>query len=106
MLPEPIKLSTESTKKIDQVLRSARRDLGMILVKGFLMAAGSVIPIVIMSSIFGLIQTSFPMLMGFVTALMIQFSYVNPRSREVGERYAKEIKEIIEEEKRRQAQEG
>ena len=103
---KPIKLNPEIIKKVDLILRTARKDLGMIVLKSFLMSAGAVIPIVLISAMSGLLLTSFPMVAGFITAILIQVKYVSPKSKEVGDRYAKEIKDLIEEEKRRQAQES
>jgi len=105
-MSEIIRLSAESTKKFDALMRSAKRELGMVLVKSFLMALGAIVPITLLSVMFGLITTSFPMLAGFLTAILIQLQYVNPSARSIGERYAKAVKEVIEEERRRQAEEG
>lgn len=106
MKPEPIKLSPETTKKVYEILRNARKDLGMILVRSFLMAASAVIPITLISVISGLITTPFPLVAGFMTAILIHVRYVSPRTKEVGDAYAKELKDLIEKERSRQAQES
>lgn len=99
MLPEPIKLSPESTKKIDELLRKARYDLGILMIKSFLLGVASVPPVVIVAAYAGLLQTSFPMLAGFMSAILIQVQFVHPRSKKIGGDCAEKIKAILEEER-------
>jgi len=102
MLPEPLTLNTASTKKIEALLKELRISLLKIIAKSFLMAVASTVPIVVLSGMFGLMQTSFPMIMGFVTALFIQIQYVNPKAKELNETCRADILKIIQDERNKQ----
>lgn len=99
-------LGPEAKSKLEKLLKDMRKELGMVMVKSFLMSAASVLPIVLISAMMGLLLTAFPILAGFATGMLIQIRYVMPRSKKIGEGYAKQIKEVLKEERRRQAQEG
>lgn len=97
MSQEHIKLNATTTKKVDEILKNARRDFGMLMVKNFFIGAAFVIPIILLSAALSLLNTAFPMISVVMTALFVQHRYTIPKSRKIGEFYAKQVKEAIEE---------
>lgn len=106
MLPEPIVLTKDNAKKIDTIIRKAQKELSMVMLKSLGISVAMVLPILICSAILGMLLTPLPMIMGFVTAIMISVKYVGPRSKSIGEVYAKEIKEVIEDQRRNKTEES
>lgn len=98
------KMSVSSIRKIEQIIKKAEKEMGIVLLKSWLMSVASIVPIVAISVAADLAQTAFPMVMGLMTVVLISVRYVKPASREIGEKYEKEVKAILEEERKRQAE--
>jgi hypothetical protein len=99
MLPEPTKLSAESTEKIEVLVKKAQKELGKVLLISFLLTVGSVIPITILTVMLGMVDTAFPFVAGIMTGIMVHLRYVKPKTREINERYVPKILKIIKNER-------
>lgn len=106
MSQEVTKLSAESTKRVHEILRNARKELGMLMLKTYAIGAGAAMFLGSVTLAFKLFETPFPTFAGLGTALLIYYRYAMPRSRGIGEKYAKQVKEVLEEERKRQSEEG
>ncbi len=99
-------ISPERRKRLEVLWNDAKKELRMLLLKSMMMFLGSIVPITLVSYWAGLLNTMFPSAMWWATAIVIHAAYLGPQSRKVTQKYAPQVKEILEEEKRDSSQEG
>ena len=99
-----VKLRPEAQKKVDDLYREMGKERLKIILKafGFMMLSAPVTAVVAVAN--NLQQTAFPMVIGLATWILLNVSYIRPLELELGEEYAKRIKEVVEEERRAQAE--
>lgn len=99
-------LRPEAKKKVDDLFKEMQREMWKLTFKGAGIAIASALPITFIAIAAGLEKTSFPMVLGLATWILINVRYLNPVTKEIGEHYGKEIKAVVEDERRSQAEES
>jgi hypothetical protein len=93
-MQDPRKLTPEQQERLTKALEEMQHEMFVLTLKGFGFAIASAFPIVGLSILAGVQDTSFPMLAGLLTWVYINVVYIGPNTREIGARYGKEIEEI------------
>jgi uncharacterized membrane protein YhaH (DUF805 family) len=96
---EDLKISEEGKKKVMEHLKAARKAfLGVFLIS-MLLGLVSVVPVVLLSMLFGVLHSVYPTVLGIISVLIIQFKYVKPRTDMIVKRLHEQLKQILEEER-------
>lgn len=93
-------LKEESVSKIKDLLNQMKKELQGVVLRGLGLAVAGVFPIAVLAVSLELEKTMFPMIAGLATGLLIHFSYLVPRGKEVAMKYDQKVREVIENDKR------
>lgn len=101
-----IELGPDAKKKVDDLFKEMSKERLKLILKAFGLMMLSAPVTALVAVLNNLQNTAFPMVVGLGTWILLNVTYIRPAEIEIGEHYGEEIKKAVQDERRRQAEEG